>query len=192
MAQSRPLDINILPEKHRSRGLARWMVIAIVVIALLALGLIPAYVFLSRMRHRTTGLEIRLAQLQDVSEQAQAEPARLDEIERQIEQTRAQIERIRGAFGVLDRRQKTKSICVSAPVTASAQGVRITSIVQKDDTCTVTGQAESEKLALSYARAVRSTGRFAAVFVASLDDADSDDPGVKFKITAQMTEQGPR
>lgn len=186
ISQSRPLDIDILPERYRPRRVSAQTLMVIMAIAALLLGLIPAYAFLVAERDRTADLQARLAQAKEALAEAQANPGQLEEVNRQIEQTRAQVTSIQEALGMLSQRQAPRSACVSAPVVALASGVRIISVTQDGDNCTVTGEADSQNLALNYARAIRSTGQFATVLIVWLNEAESSPPVIEFAIRMEQ------
>lgn len=181
-AELRPLDINILPEEHRPRGLSTQMIVLIAAAALLVLGLIAAYVILSGAQHRTDDLRTRLSQAKEALADADASPAQLEEVEKQIEQTRAQKAHVQEMLGTLGQRRTLRSACVSDPVVALASGVRVVGITQDGDACIVTGEARSKRLALDYARAIRSRGQFANVFIVSLNEPDPESSIIEMTI----------
>lgn len=182
MAEPQPLDINILPDKYRRRRLGAPVIAGLIVLVLLILGLAPAYVVLGNARDRTSHLQMRLEELEGNLGQTGTTPAQLEEIEQQIAQTRAQIETIQEAVGHIGNPSFRRSACISAPIVALAGGVQVEEIVQETGTCTVRGQADSDDQALSYARAIRSTGHFGNVMVISLSRGEEKVSGVAFTI----------
>ena len=92
MAQSRPLDINILPQRYRPAQVQSSVSIGILVGAALLFGLMPAYAFFSRERRDTAVLEARLEQVQADLAQSQAGAGELESVVK---------------YGADSRRQKT-------------------------------------------------------------------------------------
>ena len=184
MPQSRPLDINILPEQYRPRRITAPMVLAIVAVAVLLLGLVPTYSVLIAMQARTDNAQTRLDQAQASLAQAQVDPEQL-EVDQQIEQMREQIAALQAEFGGLDQRHVHRSAAISGIVTALVPHVHIITIAQNGNDFSLTGNASDYTLVLSYARALQSSGRFATVRVVSIANPDSS-AEIEFSITMEQ------
>ncbi|MBU0702755.1 MAG: hypothetical protein KKC18_02685, partial [Chloroflexi bacterium] len=77
MAQSHPLDLNILPEQYRPRRVTLPMAAAIVLAAVLLLGLVPAYTALTAARAGTADVQARLDRARAALDQAQVDGGQL-------------------------------------------------------------------------------------------------------------------
>lgn len=188
MIQSRPLDLNILPERYRPHRITASMAAAIVVVAALLLGFIPAYAAFATARAQTAAGQARLDRTQAALAQAQVDRAALEEVEQQIEHTRAQVARLQAEFDTLSQWRTPRSASIAAAVAALVPRVRITTIAQEKNLFILTGKAGSQALVLDYARALQPSGQFANVRILSMVNADPLGlaPEVEFSIAMEQ------
>ena len=158
------------------------MAAAIVVAAVLLLGLLPAYAALTTARAQTADAQARLNQAQAVLNQFQVDQGQLEQVDQQIEQMRDQIAQLRAELETVGQGRTFRSDGIKAAVVALVPTVRITSIAQGGDIFTLTGEADSRGLVLDYARALQSSGCFSNVRVLSIVSADPLAQEVEFSI----------
>ncbi len=174
--QSQPLDLNILPERYRSRPVAASTVLLVTVAAILLIGLVPAYDLVADAQVQTTQLKARLLTAQTTLAQTQSEQAQLEqqlqETTQQIEQAHTQIARLRAELSALSQQRTSRSAGVAAAVAALVPRVHIATIAQQEDSFVLTGQAGSQGLVLDYARALQASGQFTNVRILSMVNAD--------------------
>jgi len=186
MTQAQPLDINILPEQYRPRHVTTPVAVAVLVTAVLLLGLIPAYAVLAVTRDRIAEAQLRLDHAQATLGQAQAEQAQLEQVNQQIEQVREQIAQLDAEIGTVSRQDTPRSGGITAIAAALVPSVRVTTISQDGDTFTVTGEVDDQTLVLDFARALQSSGQFTNVRILSITSADTTMPHVEFLIQMEL------
>lgn len=182
MVQAHPLDINILPQQYRPRRITTPVAIAILVTAALLLGLIPAHAALRAAQAQTTKVQARLDRAQMALTQSEVDQGELERLNEQIEQAREQIAQLRTQLATVGEWSPRRSDGISAAARALASPVRIITIAQLGDTFTLTGEADSQAAVLDYARALRSSGKFANVRVLSVVNTDPLTSDVEFSI----------
>ncbi|MDY7075610.1 MAG: PilN domain-containing protein [Chloroflexota bacterium] len=188
MLQSRPLDLNILPERHRPRRVTVATVVGMVVVVALLLGLLPAYGLLTAQQARTAKAQARLAQAEATLVQNQIEQEELGNVEQQIEDVRVLLSRLQAESGALGQERIYRSDGIAATVSSLIPRIEVTTIVQEDNVFTITGEAGSQALVLDYARALQTSGQFANVFILSMVNVDplGIAPDVEFSIAVQQ------
>ena len=202
MAQPRPLDINILPQRYRPAQVQSSASIGILVGAALLFGLMPAYALFSRARNDTAVLETRLEQVQAELAQSQAGAGELESVVQQIDQAREQLAQLEAQLATVGEGRPPRSEGIAAIAGSLAGDVELSSISQKGNTFVITGKAGNETQVLNYVNALETrllnseTGRkFASVHVLSIaddlgeagDGADESSPsGVVFSIEAEQ------
>jgi Tfp pilus assembly protein PilN len=195
MAQPRPLDINILPQRYQPAQIQSSASIGILVGAALLFGLMPAYAFLSRARSDTAVLEARLEQAQADLAQSQAGAGELESVIQQIDQAREQLAQLEAQLATVGEGRPPRSEGIAAIAGSLAGDVELSSISQQGNTFVITGRASDESQVLNYVNALETrilnpeSGRkFASVRVLSIvDDAEKDATalGVVFSIEAE-------
>jgi Tfp pilus assembly protein PilN len=186
MALSRPLDINILPEQYRPRQITAPAGIAILVLAMLLLGLIPAYAALGTEQARTAATQARLDQAQVALGQTEAERAKLGQLEQSIAETRAQIAQLSTELGAVSRPHVHRSDSLATIARCLIPQVQPTAISQDGNVLLISGTASDQAIVLEYARALQSSGQFANVRVLSIVNADPQTSDVEFSIKAEQ------
>jgi Tfp pilus assembly protein PilN len=190
--QSRPLDINILPERYRPRRITTPMIAGIVAVASVLLGLVFGYSALTAARAKTADLDARLSQVKATLARTQSERAQLEEqlgeVGQQIEQAQVLIARLRTESSTLSQQRAPRSEGIAAVVTALVPRVYIATVVQEGNTIILTGQAGSQGLVLDYARALQASGQFANVLILSMVNTDPLGlaPEVEFSIQVEQ------
>ncbi len=179
MIQAHPLDLNILPEQYRPRRITAPMVIAIVVATALLLGLIPAYISLTTAQARLERTRAELAQVQ-------VEGGQLEQVNQQLQQTREQIAQLRAELGTVSQRHTLRSSGIMAATIILVPQLRIITLTQDGPTFTVNGEAGSKALVLDYARALRSGGQFANVFISLMTCSAPPAQSVQFSIKLEQ------
>jgi Tfp pilus assembly protein PilN len=196
MAQSGPLDINILPQRYRPAQVQSSISIAILVGAALLFGLMPAYALLTRERNETAALEMRLDQVKAALAESQEGAGALESVIQQIDQTRDQLAQLRAQLATVGEGRAPRSEAVAAIAGSLAGDMEIASISQDGDIFVITGRASNENLVLDYVNALETrilnaeSGRkFASVRVISIVDDKSEDSSISdilFSIEAEQ------
>lgn len=191
MVRAQPLDLNILPPRYRPRRVRLAAVVGVLAVALVLLGLLPAYNALTEARSRSDYLETRLAQgkaalseVQARQVQAQAQTAAL---EAQIEQVRAESGRIRAELSTLGQQRTARADGLATAIAVLVPRVRLVRVQQAGATYTVEGEAGSQALVLDYARLLQASGQYANVRIVSLVNVDplGIAPDVRFSIALE-------
>jgi Tfp pilus assembly protein PilN len=186
MAQSRPLDINILPEQYGPRQITTPVAVIVVVVAVLLFGLMPAYAVLTAERARTTDAQARLDRMRAALDQTQVDQGQLEQVDQQIEQTRDQITQLNTELETVGQRAPNRSEGFRAIANAAAIGVHVTTIAQQGDIFVITGKADSQALVLDYARVLQSGGWFASARILSIVNTDPLTLEVEFSLEAEQ------
>ncbi len=185
MALSRPLDINILPQQYRARQITAPVGIAILVLAMLLLGLIPAYTALRTEQARTAAAQARLDRAQIALGQTEAERTKLEQLEQAITETRTQIAQLSTELGAVSRPRVRHADSLAVIARCLVPQLQPTVITQDGNAFLITGLASDQATMLNYARALQSSGQFANVRILSLINADAQTPDVEFSIQVQ-------
>jgi Tfp pilus assembly protein PilN len=172
VSQLATIDLNILPEQYRARPVQLAQVVAMLLVAVLLLGLAPALTALNRSRSQTLARQSELASIKAAMAQAQLDQARLDELQKQITQKRAETERLRAESLALNVGQPPRAQGIAMAIAALIPRVNLMTITQSGRTYNVMGQAGSQAIVLDYARALQSGGRFVLVRITSMVNAD--------------------
>jgi Tfp pilus assembly protein PilN len=174
MLQSRPLDLDILPEQHRPRRIAAAVAVGLVLAVALLLGLIPVYGVLTTQQARTANAEVDQEEIENVGNQ--------------IEEVRALIIRLQAEAGTLGQERTYRSDGIAAAVSSLVPRINVTAITQEENVFTVSGEAGSQALVLDYARALQVSGEFVNVFILSMINVDplGMAPDVQFSITMEQ------
>jgi Tfp pilus assembly protein PilN len=188
MLQSRPLDLDILPEQHRPRRIAAAVAVGLVLAVALLLGLIPVYGVLTTQQARTANAEARLAQVKANLAQNQVDQEEIENVGNQIEEVRALIIRLQAEAGTLGQERTYRSDGIAAAVSSLVPRINVTAITQEENVFTVSGEAGSQALVLDYARALQVSGEFVNVFILSMINVDplGMAPDVQFSITMEQ------
>jgi Tfp pilus assembly protein PilN len=187
MMQSRPPDINILPERYRpGLRVSAAAGILIVVGAALLFGLVPLYVALGMAQSQTAALQARLDQAYAAMGQSQEDQQRLEQVSQEIEQTRAQIEQLHAELGTVSLGRVRRSDGIAAIAAALVPQVYLGTVTQAGNVLTFRGEADGETLVLDYARALQSSGQFANVRVLSIVNPDPASQRVEFSIEMEQ------
>jgi len=186
MAQSSPLDINILPEQYGPRQVTAPVAAVVIAVAVLLFGLMPAYVFLTMEQERTADAQARLDRARAALDQIQVDQGQLEQVNTQIEQTREQIAHLREELEIVGQQAPDRSEGLRAIANAVALGIHATNITQEGDIFTITGEAEDQALVLNLARVLQSSGWFARARVLSVVNNDPLTANVEFSIEAEQ------
>lgn len=196
MAQPRPLDINILPQRYRPAQVQSSVSIGILVGAALLFGLMPAYAVLARARNDTAVLEARLEQVQTDLALSQEGAGELESVIQQIDETREQLTQMETQLATVGEGRPPRSEGIAAIAGSLAGDVELSNISQKGSIFVITGLANNETQVLNYVNALETrilnsaSGRkFASVRVLSIVDhaeKDSAATGVEFSIEAEQ------
>jgi Tfp pilus assembly protein PilN len=194
MAQSQPIDINILPDRYRPAQVQSSVSIAILAGAAVLFGLMPAYAFLVREWNETAAVEARLDQVKQALAQSSAGAGTLESITQQIDQIREQIAQLEAQLETVGEGSPSRSEAIAAIAGSLAGEVEITSIQQQEsNTFVVSGRAGDETLVLDYAEALQirtldpeTDRKFANVRILSIVDEDPLTSVVVFSIAVEQ------
>lgn len=186
MTQPKPPDINILPERYRPRHVPTPVAVAIVVVAVLLFGLMPAYALLRSQQARTAELEGRLDQMEAALDEAQVDQQQLQTLKERIEQTREEIDQVRTELAIVGQGRMQRSTGIQAAVGGLTADMSLGLIVQRGDTFEISGEALGEAQVLDYARVLQSSGRFSSAQVLSIVALDGQAEAVEFVVEARQ------
>lgn len=187
MAQTHPIDLDLLPVPYRPRRLTLLAGLLILLGAALLMGLFPAVSALRAEHARALNAQVRLAQAETALAQVQVDRAALDQVERQIVQARDQIAQLQAEAQTVSQWQTGRAAGVASAILAALPGVRLTGITQEGAAFTISGEAGSQALVLDYARALQATGAFHNVRILSMVNSDplGIAPEVRFAVLTE-------
>lgn len=187
MVQSHPPDVNVLPVGYRPRRITAKNAATIGLVAVLVIGLMPAYAAMVKQRELTSDVEDRLSIAEGALAAIQGQQAGLLQTEQRIYDVKSEIEQLTEEFGAIGQDRIPRADSVAAAVTYLVPRVYIESIIQMDDIVVLTGEAGSQELALYYSSELLESGEFANVRILSMVNADPLGlaPDVTFSISLE-------
>ena len=192
------IDFNALPQAYQTPPFS-WTRVLMPVAAVVAIGVLAYGVLVVRtVRDDTSsltaqyqsaqaqikGLTADNKQAQDAITAKKAESAKLSaqagDIQSQITVAQQNEASFNNTLGLLKQDLGNRDRNVREIVNDVPTGLNLTSIEYQADSITITGVAPSQTLLLTYARTLRSGGRFASVTVTSIETLDDGTLGFVF------------
>lgn len=184
--------LNCLPAEMMPRPISvrRVLVVPAVVVFLAFLALFIVVVQrasanISTVRNELASVNQTIAMRQAVQKSLSDNITKLD---KQVTQAEATLKTIDNVRGIIDRKRSGTNDDLVLATCGLPDGVALTGVSYVASTMTVKGSAPDEDTALSYARALTDSGRFARVSVSSVKKVDhtKDPPTFDFVITVLL------
>ena len=117
MVQSHPPDVNVLPVGYRPRRITAKNAATIGLVAVLVIGLMPAYAAKVKQRELTSDVEDRLSIAEGALAAIQGQQAGLLQTEQRICDVKSEIEQLTEEFGAIGQDRIPRADSVAAAVT---------------------------------------------------------------------------
>ena len=197
-AGPRPVDLNVIPESYRPQHPSIQRIVIPIAVTIAMLLIIILTLRLYNTIDRNNSLASQLATFESRVSEQQSEPTRLREA---IDNLTTQIEPIQGKTDLLNtlsgdlehgRSEIDRDLVVIA---GQMQSVDLRSISHQGNSVNLNGSANDEDQIFKYARALRNSGRFSIVLIASIGQTIVEDEArapelhiVQVAMTAMMAE----
>jgi Tfp pilus assembly protein PilN len=175
-----PLDLNLLPDRHRGFQLRVWHIALALMASGLLISLIPNVQAFRKERAATATVEEQLEQAMSLLETLEIDQEALEDLNEKIVELEQRIQQLQEEAALLRQQADTRLPGLITAITQRPAGITLTRLDQGNQQLTLQGYTDTQLQVLDYARLLETSGRFVNV---RIEVIESPEPPAKVTFT---------